>query len=331
MTDFSTLIWWALGGVALFVAAFLLYMEYGARKLRTRVVPVPGGLRFVAHAFSVESLPTARELKVSASSNARYQREHPMLGDKDEKTAPLDVTLPLAGLSIDVAKLSLKSREEGAESQPTGFCRILLRSSDERLAALQGRSAGAKAELRLDRVPERVAAEFQRFAGGVRFAVDKVEQQLLAQAAAQQPTPQAAAEGEDAQGDATAAPPEAAPVDPKARAEAQLAQWRTAAGFTGTFTEYGLDEVGRIAWLIDLDAAGGQAILHASQRTFYGSLKGASVTLLGADVEIGVRDAYWTKEEPRLMTFRMLSGTPVDNHRLWKQRLGTAIDSLGGD
>ncbi len=332
MTDFSTLLWWALGGVALFVGAFLLYMEYGARQLRTRVHPVPGGLRFVAHGFSVESLPTAREIRIKAGSNARYRREHPALASKEEKNAPLEVTLPLPGLSVDVARLSVKPQGEGAPARPTGFCRILFRSSDERLAALLGRNPGAKAELWLDRVPEVVATEFQRFAGGVRFAAEKVEQQLVAEANAARPPASAGADNaQDASAEGESAAAAVAPVDPKARADAQLEQWRAAAGFAGNFTEYGLDDVGRLAWLIDLDSAGGRVILHAGQRTFHGSLKGATVTLLGSDVEVGVRDAFWTKEEPRLTTFRVLSGTPVDHHRMWKQRFGPVIDDLGGD
>ena len=327
MTEFSTVLWWSLGGVAVFVGGFLLYLEYGAMQLRTRVQPVPGGLRFVAHDFSVESLTSARELKVKAGKNARYHREHKVLGETEDKIAPLNVTLPLAGLRIEVMRLSLKSPEEGAAPAATGFSRILITSSDELLNTLQGRPPGARTELRLDRVHDRIAEDFNRFANGVHFAVEKVEKQLLAQAeaeAALPPPPSAEDLAAAAEADAAAQ----APIDPKARAEEQLAQWRAAAGFTGTHTDYALDEVGKIAWLIDLDPAG-RVILHANQRSFYGSLRGASVTVLASDMEVSVRDAYWTKEDPRLVAFRIMAGKPMDEQRAWKQRLGKAIDSLG--
>jgi hypothetical protein len=71
MTEFSTLLWWTLAAVGAGVGALLLYLEYKASLLRTRVMPIPGGLRFVAHDFTVESLTSAREVKVSAKKNAR--------------------------------------------------------------------------------------------------------------------------------------------------------------------------------------------------------------------------------------------------------------------
>jgi hypothetical protein len=252
-----------------------------------------------------------------------------VLGDqKEAQSGAVTATLPMPGLRIEVARLSLKPQGGEGEATPTGFSRILLAQSDERVNQLLGRSGGYRTELRLDRVPDSIAASFQQFAGGVRFAIEKAEQQLAAQSAQEQESKRAEQAAADAAAKAAAGTAQE-PVDPKARAEAQIEQWRASAGFKGSFTEYGLDDVGRIAWLIDLDAAGGQVILHAAQRTFYGSLKGATVTLLGADVEISVRDAFWTKDDPRLVPFRVLGGTPVENHRAWKQRLAPVIDLLG--
>ena len=55
MTGFFPLLWWALGGASVLGAVVYLFMEYQAYLLRTSVTSVPGGLRFTAQGFSVES------------------------------------------------------------------------------------------------------------------------------------------------------------------------------------------------------------------------------------------------------------------------------------
>ena len=113
----------------------------------------------------------------------------------------------------------------------------------------------------------------------------------------------------------------------EARASAQIEKWRAAAGFKGTSTEVSFDARGQIVWAIDLNPTG-RVILHANKRTFYGSLIGASVVGIGTELEISVRDDYWTEEDPRLVAFRVLGGTAPENRRAWKERLDILIQSL---
>jgi len=42
---------------------------------------------------------------------------------------------------------------------------------------------------------------------------------------------------------------------------------------------------------------------------------------MGNELEVGVRDAYWTEEEPELRTFKLLQGVPANERRVWKDRL----------
>jgi hypothetical protein len=119
-------------------------------------------------------------------------------------------------------------------------------------------------------------------------------------------------------------------ADREARAGAQIEKWRAAAGFKGTSTEVSFDARGRITWLIDLDPTG-RVILHAGNRTFHGSLKGATVTGIGSEMEVAVRDDYWSEDDPRLVAFRVLGGTTPENRRAWKERLELLVQSLGSN
>ena len=46
-------------------------------------------------------------------------------------------------------------------------------------------------------------------------------------------------------------------------------------------------------------------------------------------VELGVRDDYWTEDEPLLATFRILGGASPDVRRAWNERLDILVQSLG--
>jgi hypothetical protein len=54
------------------------------------------------------------------------------------------------------------------------------------------------------------------------------------------------------------------------------------------------------------------------------------VTGIGVEMEIALRDDYWTEEDPRLLTFRVLGGAAPEIRRAWKERLEILIQSLGG-
>ena len=327
MTGFFPLLWWALGGASVLGAAVYLFMEYQAYLLRTSVTSVPGGLRFTAQGFTVESRHSAKEIKVIAK-NGVYARHALPDGDEEQQSGAVTVTLAAVGLEIEVSRISVKDGEDG-EAKPTGFSRIVFSASDEKLRKTQGKQASERSQLKLDHVPDSIATDFQQFANGLRAWIDKVEQQLEAQLAAQRKREQEEAAAAlvlqvDPKEDPTIPLSE---VDREERASAQIEKWRAAAGFKGTSTEVSFDARGQIVWAIDLNPTG-RVILHANKRTFYGSLIGASVVGIGTELEISVRDDYWTEEDPRLIAFRVLGGTAPENRRAWKERLDILIQSL---
>jgi hypothetical protein len=240
----------------------------------------------------------------------------------------VDVSLSAIGLEIEVARISVKDGEDG-EATPTGFSRIVFSASDEKMRKTEGKVASERSQLKLDHVPDSIASDFQQFANGLRAWIDKVEQQLEAQLAAQRQREQEAAAAAlvlqiDPKEDTSIPLNEA---EREARAAAQIDKWRTVAGFKGSSTEVSFDARGQIVWAIDLNPTG-RVILHANKRTFYGSLMGASVVGIGTELEISVRDDYWTEEDPRLVAFRVLGGTAPENRRAWKERLDILIQSL---
>jgi hypothetical protein len=328
MTGFFPLLWWALGGASVLGAAVYLFMEYQAYLLRTSVTSVPGGLLFKAQGFSVESRHSAKEIRVIAR-NGSYARQALPEGDEEQQMGALDVSLSAIGLQMEVSRISVKDGEYDEEAAPTGFSRIVFSASDEKLRKTQGKQASERSQLKLDQVPDPSASDFQQFANGLRAWIDKVEQQLEAQLAAQRKREQEAAaallvQQVDPHEDTSVPLSEA---DREARASAQLDKWRAAAGFKGTSTEMSFDARGRIVWLIDLHPTG-KVILHGNQRTFHGSVKGAAVVGIGTEMEISVRDDYWSEEDPRLVAFRVLGGTAPENRRAWKERLELLIQSL---
>jgi hypothetical protein len=72
----------------------------------------------------------------------------------------------------------------------------------------------------------------------------------------------------------------------------------------------------------------GRITLHADKRTIHATLLGAEIASLGGELEIGVRDDYWTEDEPGLRVFRVFKGLPPNERRAWKERLEILRDSL---
>jgi hypothetical protein len=291
------------------------------------VTSVPGGLLFTAQGFTVESRHAAKEIKVIAR-NGVYARQALPDGDEEQQRGNVDLSLSAIGLEIEVSRISVKDGEDG-DAAPTGFSRIVFSASDEKMRKTQGKSVSERSQLKLDDIPDSIATDFQQFANGLRAWIDKVEQQLEAQVAAQRKREQEAAAAAlvlqiDPKEDTSIPLSEA---EREVRAAAQIEKWRAAAGFKGASTEVSFDARGQIVWAIDLNPTG-RVILHANKRTFYGSLIGASVMGIGTELEISVRDDYWTEEDPRLIAFRVLGGTAPENRRAWKERLDILIQSL---
>ncbi len=332
MSGFFPLLWWTLGGTAVVGAAVYLFMEYQAYLLRTKVINIPGGLRFVAQGFAVEVRHAAKEILVLAK-DGRYTRQALPDGEEQIQTGALSATMAAPGLRIEVARVSVKEGHDG-EAVSTGLSRIVFRASDEPLRQAQGKTATEHSELRLDNVPDMIALDFQQFANGLRAWIAKVEHKLVAELAAQRQREEAAAAAEAKAATLAAVPVEDTSVpqteeERKARAAAQLDKWRQAAGFKGTSTEMQFDDMGRIVWLIDLDQSG-RVILHAANRTFHGSLKGATVKGMGTELEIAVRDEYLSEGDPPV-AFRLMASAASDIRRAWKERLELLIQSLGGN
>jgi hypothetical protein len=59
-------------------------------------------------------------------------------------------------------------------------------------------------------------------------------------------------------------------------------------------------------------------------------LRGAKIVSLGSELEVSVRDDYWTEEEPTLSRFQILQGIPPNERRTWKDRLERARDAFDG-
>lgn len=300
------------------------YVEYQARLLKTRSGPIPGGLRFEAHGWSVEVQRAAQQLRVQARQG-HYARE-PLASDgmpEPGAAGPVSATLPAAGLQIEVTR-SMHG-QPGKTSQPTGWCSVVFRASDERAFAAAEKPGGERHLLRLEQVPEPVAANFQQFAGQIRVWVDKLDRTLAQQVLQRQQRLEAEAA---AQARAAARAKKAAeqPVVLDLEPEAQIAHWRQVAGFSGT-CEVGYAENGKIDWFIDLDPRG-RITLHADRRTIHTTLLGATVSSLAGELELGVRDDYWSEAEPELKSFRLFKGAHADVRRAWKERLEILCSKL---
>lgn len=305
--------------VVLAVLGLYGYVEYQARLLKTRAGPIPGGLRFEAHGWSVEVQRATQQLLVQARQG-HYARASLDGGGMPEPgpgpAGPVSATLPAAGVQIEVTR-TLRG-QPGQTPQPTGQCSVVFRASDETAFAAAEKPGGERHLLRLEQVPEPVAANFQQFAGQIRVWVDKLDRNLAQQVLQRQQRLEAEAA---AQARAAARAKKAAeqPVVQDLAPEAQIAHWRQVAGFSGT-CEAGYADDGKIEWFIDLDPRG-RITLHADRRTIHTTLLGATVSSLAGELEVAVRDDYWSEAEPELKSFRLFKGAHSDVRRAWKERL----------
>lgn len=327
---FFPLLWWSLGVASLLGACVYSYAEYQAYLLRTSVSGIPGGLRFTSRLFVVEARYAAKQLVVEAS-NAQYNSQPLPVGDEVVQSGAVTATLAAAGLQMQVFRMveKIPGTEDSTE---TGACRIVFTASDDLKMQATRSNVGVRAVLRLDGVPASIANDFQGFANTLQSWLDKVAHglQMEISAARLRDEEQARAK-EQAEREAMALEAANSPLsdaDREARAAEQIAKWRKAAGFTGNTTEVSIEPNGDIRWLVDL-GAGGRATLHSNKRTFSGSLRGATVKTLGDELELGVRDDYWTEDDPRLATFRILGGASPDVRRAWSERLDILVQSLG--
>ena len=299
---------------------WFVYQEQQARLLRTRMVDLPGCLRFEAYDFYAEMQQSVNQVKVHAE-RCQWERTALAGGLKQTQAGPLDALLPAAGLQIEVVRLTMKAQGQAAPL-PTGFCTVTFMASDALTNAINKVSGGYASVLTLDQVPEPVAVSFQSFANRVNVWADKIthrlEQDRAEQVRKEQEAAQAALEKQRlAEGGGKS--PDAGEVGHHDLA-GQIEQWRKTAGFSGNFSDVSTDAQGCVVWFIDF-CNDGRLTLHANKRTVHTTLRGATFATLGAELEIGVRDDYWTEEDPTLSKFRVLQGLPPDERRAWKDRL----------
>jgi len=320
LNPFDIPLGWLLGGAVLVVLAWFAWVEYHAHLLKTHVTQDGGVLRFTAHGWWVEAHRGKEQLVVHARHHGYYSRQPLAGGDEQVLEGAIDATLPAPRLQIEV---------KPAASQ--GACVIEFQASDELAFAAQGKSGGERSVVRIDKVPAPVAAQFAAFAGQLRVWVDKLELRIAAQRRAEDEAKEEAEKeaGKEAKRKAGASDNPPAPEAHKEllTPEQQVAQWRKAAGFSGTSSEIGLNDKGGILWFVDLNPTG-RITLHSNNRTIHTTLAGASITSLGGELEVGVRDDYWSEEEPELRRFRILKGLPPDERRAWKERMEILRDEM---
>jgi hypothetical protein len=322
MADYS---WWItvlLVPATLGIVGFFAYVEYNARQIKTRVERTKGGLRFVARGWSVEMQRSPQRVIVKAQ-HGHHRRMALDGGAARQYEGAVEQALPAPGLRIRLEPHTRPGIGD-APAVPTGLLVPVFEASDA-TPLEPAKEGGQQHVLRLAPVPSVVAASFNQFAGQLRVWVDKLNHNLATQLQLEED--RLAAEASiaaraqaKAQKDAELA--NAAPLDPAA----QIAQWRQEAGFSGT-SETGLTEDGRLEWFVDLDPRG-RVILHADKRTLYTTLLGATIKPLGAELEVGVRDQFWSEAEAELQVFRLFKGAHSDVRRAWKERLETLADKL---
>lgn len=301
-----------LGLALLAVLAWFGWVEYHAYLLKTQVTQTGGVLRFDAHGWSVAVNRADQQLVVQARHGQLSQQ--PLSGGEAQvQQGGIAATLPALGLRIEV----LPDASAGTRV-------VELQASDAMAFAAQGKTGGRQSVLRISNVPVSVAAQFGAFANQLRVWVDKLEQRIVDQ----QKADASAVEAQE-KAEAVIAQAALSPEVPKETlsAEAQVALWTKAAGFTGTSSEIGLSDTGGVDWYVDLGPTG-RITLHANGRTAHTTLAGAEIASLGGEIEVAVRAQDWTEDLPHMLRFRILTGRPPDERRAWKERLEILRDEL---
>ena len=299
---------------ATLVALGLLFFELHLRAKRTRVLQLPGGLRFEAQKFSVLFQRGEKAVQVHCARGV-LTPAGAAASQAPTKAGRVECKFAALGFRAEVRD-SVRTVAGQATPVRTGFSEISLRGADGQVLCIQ-------------QVNPAVAADFVAFFRQVRNWIDKLEQRLererVARLRSEAAAAQAQQEAELLERLLGPQPPEQAlEQEPSAAAleavtAAQLALWRQSAGFQGQHCRWQADARGVVVWLVDL-ADDGRITLHADKHTIHSTLHGASISSTGGGLQIGVRDAWWTEQEPELRLFKVLQLGP-DERRAWKERL----------
>ena len=95
------------------------YMQQNAKLLETRTVEIAGGLRFEAHAFSVEMHQTDKCIKVSAQPGTMQVKALQEDGTEHNQNGVSTLSLPAAGLSVAVVRTTVASDGRSAAQANT--------------------------------------------------------------------------------------------------------------------------------------------------------------------------------------------------------------------
>lgn len=313
---------------ALLVIAVCVFMlvELRARTLRTRVIDVPGTLRFEAHTFSLEVKVTAKQIEVHV--NEGILTRHPLAGGPDDvKHGLLNVTLPAPGLTISVKPSQPAPLDGQDRPRATGLYSITLQATDALINGAKKLPGGHETALEITKIPEPVAKRFEVFSNRVQIWADKMERRLQADVDELTRKEEDAARKEQEATTIAQSAAEAGAQTGLELANDQVERWRQAAGFRGVYSEVSIAANGRVRWFIDL-TDDGRITVHANNRTIHTSLLGASFLPDKLDLQILVRDDYWTEEDRAMTSFRLFEGLPPDDRRVWKERLETARNKL---
>ena len=319
------------------VAAALIYgyMEYQVRMLRTTATKLAGGLLFTSKFFTVGTRNASQEVVV----NAPMGRHAAAAGDLASlPRTPLAVVLPAVGLQCEV-----KEDISNLAGETADRCTITFTTSDATKLEALGLPAAPAAVVVVDDVPLPVARAFQSFSTQMGLWIERVEHRVQLDREAQEcQKAEEAAAVVAAEASALKAANKAAgktgqskddysqPVSDEVRQERinkQIAALRAAAGFKGNSSESGADPGGKLLWFVDLEPTG-RVILKSGNRSFHGSLKGAKITALTGELEVGVRDALWAEEDSALSHFNIMAGAKSEVRLAWKERLEILIRSL---
>ncbi len=313
---------------ALLVIAVCVYMliELGARTLRTRVIDVPGTLRFEAHTFSLEVKVTAQQIDVHV--NEGHLTRHPLAGGPDDvQQGLLNVTLPAPGLTISVKPSEPDPLDGQDRPRAKGLYSITLRVSDALINAAKKLPGGHETVLEITKIPGPVAKSFEVFSNRVQIWADKMERRIKVDLAELAQMEEDAARKEQEATTPTQSAAETGAQKGQELANDQVERWRQAAGFRGVYSEVSIAPNGQVRWFVDL-ADDGRITLHANKRTSHTTVLGASFLPDKLDLQILLRDDYWTEEDRAMTSFRLFEGLPPDDRRVWKERLETARNKL---
>ena len=292
----------------------LLTWHLYQRMQRTTILQTPGGLRFEAYDFSVQVQRREQQLRVRC---ARGVLQAPAVDADSAQPASTGAPVP-AAVEHNFAAVGLAV--EWREAEGKGYTDIVMRGADG-------------TQLSIVRVSASVAASFRYFYLQVRLWIDKLEQRLererLERLRDEEVQAQQQRDADLLKQLSEGKPPNAALTDAEreAMAAAQIAQWRAAAGFVGQHSLHQTDPKGRVLWFVDL-ADDGRITLHADKRTVHSTLLGASIEAPIGELEVGVRDAYWSEDNPALCTMRVLKGRSAAERLAWRERLEILRNSL---